>query len=968
MKKVLSFVSALALLFNSFSFIFALPVSAQTPGKYINFVEPSTGVYGGETDILNLKVEAEYPPSGIGRIRFRYAPPGETCQQQYTPPYFHDLNDADNDGSNIYTGSWDIAGLPDGEYTICALMHKNGISEGFVTENLAQVSVTIDNTAPESPIDLGFNVPPGDYSEPRPGVDIACGGYTNQNQISHHWTDTSASGATEYIRQWQYPGSGVWSGAEPWVTPYTNYRSFGGGSGSEGLWNVRVQAKDTAGNFSEFSDGCSVTYDVTPPVVEITSPTATVLSGNVPIIGSVTDDNPHHYWLVIENSGGTVVAGPGVVNDATSFTDKHFFDWDTSLIPGGTYTIKLEARDAANNKDPDLSVEWLEVTVDNTSPSIPEITLPANNAVLKTVDLPKIDWNDSVDDSLPIEYQYQAFSDPDYLINRYGPTDWFLASEIPTPGTPEGVYYVRVRARDALGNVSEWSNGAGNPYKITVDNTAPLTIFNSPSDNGFWNSLIPVQGQSTDNVEVASIDISYQEVTEEDIWHLLTTIDNLFNNEPFNWSFDWTPLSENIFNLKAFATDLAGNVETTAYVNSITYDVTPPYNGSLIINGGAEHTNDLNVTLAISAEDNLSGVAEMRIANESSYDDWEPYAISKDWQFAAGTSDGVKTVRVKFKDTAGNANSSYLASDTIILDRVNPTVVWSSPLDGDIVNGEVLLAVNASDGLSGVDRVEFFVNSSPLGVDADDSDGWGIPWDTTVLPLGDYELKAVVYDNAGNFAEEIIQVGVAAVIISPQGVGFDTDEARITWLTDRPTTSRVVYQVYPHPDVLGDPPNYGYDYSTPTYDVGGVTEHIVIISGLTAGTQYAFRVVSAGSPAAVSDGYSFETLTNAGAPATPYTPPQTPLVLGASTTSSVLAYSTDSQPEISDEAVESEPEEEVLGATPTPTPAPEEEVEADGLFASSSIMRILRWVGLGLGLLVVLYFIWGFFRRKKQNK
>jgi hypothetical protein len=99
-------------------------------------------------------------------------------------------------------------------------------------------------------------------------VEVKCGEYIKVNQVSHHWSDESASGAVQYMRQWQYPGSTVWQGAELWTTPYTNYRTFGGGSGTEGIWNVRVRAKDAAGNWSEYSEPCTVIFDRTAPSVK----------------------------------------------------------------------------------------------------------------------------------------------------------------------------------------------------------------------------------------------------------------------------------------------------------------------------------------------------------------------------------------------------------------------------------------------------------------------------------------------------------------------------------------------------------------------------------------------------------------------------------------------------------------------------------------------------------------------------
>lgn len=124
--------------------------------------------------------------------------------------------------------------------------------------------------------------------------------------------------------------------------------------------------------------------DWTAPLVTLDSPSHNqVLTGVIDIYGSVTDNDPHHYWLVVENSTGTVIAGPGVVNRSTSFTSELLYSWDTSSFPDGIYTIKLEARDNSGNKAPNLSpvnadpedftdsVDWINVTVANHSVSTP---------------------------------------------------------------------------------------------------------------------------------------------------------------------------------------------------------------------------------------------------------------------------------------------------------------------------------------------------------------------------------------------------------------------------------------------------------------------------------------------------------------------------------------------------------------------------------------------------------------------
>ncbi len=124
--------------------------------KYINFVSPTpSSMYGGTNKIVTLSVEAKYDPYDISRVRFRYAPPGETCQQQYTPPYHHDLSDGVKNG-DVFSTTWDVTGLASGTYKICALMHRGtgASSEGYKAGNYTETAITIDNTRPTTEVYL----------------------------------------------------------------------------------------------------------------------------------------------------------------------------------------------------------------------------------------------------------------------------------------------------------------------------------------------------------------------------------------------------------------------------------------------------------------------------------------------------------------------------------------------------------------------------------------------------------------------------------------------------------------------------------------------------------------------------------------------------------------------------------------------------------------------------------------------
>ena len=100
------------------------------------------------------------------------------------------------------------------------------------------------------------------------------------------------------------------------------------------------------------------------------------------------------------------------------------------------------------------------------------------------------------------------------------------------------------------------------------------------------------------------------------------------------------------------------------------------------------------------------------------------------------------------------------------------------------------------------------------------------------------------------FNETILDIGV--------------NEVTITWNTNKPATSRVIYSSEFQPRILqlDNPPNYGY-YSSTVENPVLTTDHQMVITGLASGTTYYFRCVSRGS-LAVSKELKFTTAGVAG--------------------------------------------------------------------------------------------------------
>jgi hypothetical protein len=76
------------------------------------------------------------------------------------------------------------------------------------------------------------------------------------------------------------------------------------------------------------------------------------------------------------------------------------------------------------------------------------------------------------------------------------------------------------------------------------------------------------------------------------------------------------------------------------------------------------------VTLRITANDPLSGVAQMRFSNDGrTWSDWEGFQSTRSWdltRFGGSSSYGLKTVYSQLRDRAGNVSQTFSATIHLI--------------------------------------------------------------------------------------------------------------------------------------------------------------------------------------------------------------------------------------------------------------------------------------------------------------
>jgi hypothetical protein len=255
-------------------------------------------------------------------------------------------------------------------------------------------------------------------------------------------------------------------------------------------------------------------------------------------------------------------------------------------------------------------------------------------------------------------------------------------------------------------------------------------------------------------------------------------------------SFMYSGLVEGMNVLSVEAKDALG--KTGMAFTYVTLDTTAP-TGTVVINGGAAKTNDTEATLAVEAYD-LHGPLEYSTDGSA-------------WSFVAPTAadlsmgDGVKTVKVWFKDVVGNIGS---AIGTIVLDTTAPDVAISSDsvtqesttftiaygsAAADVVKYQVKL--NAGSWMDNQLNTSYTFYALPVGANTlyvravDDAGNVGA-WDQIVVTVVDLTAPVAPFANP-----------IGGFYTAPQTVVLNDAEAGVTiYYTlngTLPTMSSTVY-------------------------------------------------------------------------------------------------------------------------------------------------------------------------------
>ncbi len=122
---------------------------------------------------------------------------------------------------------------------------------------------------------------------------------------------------------------------------------------------------------------------------------------------------------------------------------------------------------------------------------------------------------------------------------------------------------------------------------------------------------------------------------------------------------------------------------------------------------------------------------------------------------------GIYTLRVRAWDHPSAGGTDYAYTVRLFQDATRPAVNLTYPVsNSDLPAGIVQLSATASDVGSGMESVAFYWHSSDwlngawqfVGVDADGSNGWSVPFDTRQSDQPGVAVYARAFDQAGNEA------------------------------------------------------------------------------------------------------------------------------------------------------------------------------------------------------------------------
>ncbi|QRN92812.1 S8 family serine peptidase [Archangium violaceum] len=278
------------------------------------------------------------------------------------------------------------------------------------------------------------------------------------------------------------------------------------------------------------------------------------------------------------------------------------------------------------------------------------------------------------------------------------------------------------------------------PVAQVTDSVPPQVALTSPAPGATLTGTVTLSATASDDFGVRSVDFLDGE-----------TLIGTDGAEPFGVMWNTRGVANGNHTLTARARDVAGHVVASQPVTVTTdNDFTAPVISLTAPVTGVRMKMGEMVRLTVNASDNL-GVTRVEFYDGPNLRDTSVSApFDGSWNTGYwGASAGQHVLTARAYDAVGNVGTSQQVVVTLVPELTPPTVALTAPQSGTRLVGTVTLSADASD-TSGVSRVEFLVDGTPLATDT--SWPYSYSWNTQTAVNGRLVLTARATDIHGNVA------------------------------------------------------------------------------------------------------------------------------------------------------------------------------------------------------------------------
>jgi hypothetical protein len=433
-------------------------------------------------------------------------------------------------------------------------------------------------------------------------------------------------------------------------------------SAGDGTKSLYIKYKDTAGNASAASSAATIILDTQAPT-----------SGSISINAGDAYTNNSNVTLAMSATGATNM----MLSEDSSFTGATYEAYATSksftLSSGDdTKTVYVKYKDAAGNETTSISDSIILATHAPTGGTVSvNGGASATNSTGVTLSL----YADNATQMMISEDS--GFVGASYV--SYATTKSFTLS------SGEGTKTVYVKYKDIAGNATTTTISDSITLDTTPPNTAPVDI----------NSGAAYTNNQTVSLAIPAIADAAQMMISESGSFTGASYQVYVGTTSYNLS-----TGDGTKSLYIKYKDVAGNESAASLATTIILDTQAPTLNSINIDLGAAYTTQTNVLLTLAS----TGADYMMVSEDSSFStaSYESYATTKN--LTLSSTNGTKTIYVKYKDLAGNVSSAV--NDVILLDT-------EGPADGSVVinSGDTYTNSNAVTlTLSATDAVQMMIS------------------------------------------------------------------------------------------------------------------------------------------------------------------------------------------------------------------------------------------------------------------